>query len=174
MNLADNYLLDNHELDKTCRANIFAAGEKEYGPLYREHYFAQYRQFAESVGYNSELKLKINTYFVTINTALITAIGLSISRPLFSPLIWHDLIPFAGILVSVIWWGVTYSYKQRSVAKLRILHCLEEKLPLALYKTEWQLMDENHATPIKKFFFRIDLFIPWVFVISYLLFIILT
>lgn len=162
--------LSEVEKDKVCRANIFGVPENAYGPQYKEHFFDQYKFFVESVNYTSELKLKVNSYFLTINTALITAIGLSFGKQTLSSSIWHFLLPLAGIFISIIWWGVTYSYKQRNVAKLRIIHCLEEQLPLALYKTEWQLMEENHSSSLKKFLFRIDLFIPYVFLFSYLFF----
>ena len=118
------------------------------------------------------LKLKLNTFFLTVNTALVTAIGIGLSSPRIVSLpVWHTLLPLAGILVSIIWWGATYSYKQRNIIKLRVIHCLEERLPLALYKTEWALMEENHSSRLKKFLFSIDLFIPFVFLVCYLLFV---
>ena len=157
--------------ENICRATIFAGQENIYGPTYREHFFQQYKLFVESVNYTSDLKLKLNTFFLTVNTALVTAIGLGFSgqRPIASP-VWHLLLPFAGVLICIIWWGITYSYKQRNIIKLHIIHCLEEQLPLALYKTEWHLMEENHSSNLKKFLFSIDLFIPLVFLFCYLLF----
>lgn len=157
--------------ENVCRATIFAAPQDTYGHTYRQDFFAQYKLFVESVNYTSDLKLKLNTFFLTVNTGLITAIGLGFSaQKNIGPSVWHLLLPLAGILISVIWWGVAYSYKQRNVIKLRIIHCLEEQLPLALYRTEWALMEENHASFLKRFLFRIDLFIPFVFFICYLLF----
>lgn len=79
--------------------------------------------------------------------------------------------PAAGLIICFIWWGIIYSYKQRNVIKLRIIHCLEDQLPLALYRTEWNLMEENHGSWLKKLLFRIELVIPFVFGLSYLLFI---
>ncbi|MEK7614317.1 MAG: hypothetical protein AAB428_01475 [Patescibacteria group bacterium] len=160
------------EEGNTCRASLFSAPESAYGQKYKEDLFAQYKLFVESVSYTSDIKLKVNSYFLTINTALITATGISFSKQLDSS-IWHLLLPLAGLLVSVIWWGVTYSYKQRNIVKLRIIHCIEEKMPLALYSTEWQLMNEKHSGFLKKFLFTMDLFTPLVFAISYLLFIFL-
>ena len=157
----------------TCRTSLYGDAASEYGPSYREHFFEQYKLFAQSVNYTSEMKLKINSYFLTINTALVTASGISFSKQVDAS-VWHYLLPLAGIFISLIWWGVTYTYKIRNVIKLRILHCLEEKLPLALYGTEWKLMDENHAGLLKKFFFKVDLFIPFVFALSYLIFIFLS
>lgn len=160
------------EEESICQATIFSLSEDAYGPAYRDHFFQQYKLFIESVNYVSELKLKLNTFFLTVNTALITAIGLSFSaQQRISPSVWHFLLPLAGILISFIWWGVTYSYKQRNVIKLRIIHCLEDRLPLSLYKTEWYLMEKNHSSLLKKFLFRIDLVIPFVFLAYYLLFV---
>lgn len=159
------------ERDHVCRASIFGATESAYGPAYREHFFNQYKLFVESVNYTSDLKLKLNTFFLTVNTALITAIGLGFSNVrLIDSSVWHLLLPLAGALISLIWWGVTYSYKQRNIIKLRIIHCLEEQLPLALYTTEWHLMEENHGSSLKKTLFSIDLFMPFVFFLCYLLF----
>jgi len=157
--------------DNLCRATIFSGDEDTYGHKYREHFFQQYKLFVESVNYTSDLKLKLNTFFLTVNTALVTAIGIGFSsqRPINAS-VWHLLLPLAGVLMSIIWWGITYSYKQRNIIKLHIIHCLEEQLPLALYTTEWALMDENHGSRPKKFLFSIDLFIPFVFFICYLLF----
>ena len=159
------------ENEAICRANIFSASEKEYGPLYKEHLLEQYKLFIQSVIFTSDLKLKMNSFFLTINTALFTAIGLVFSRSTLNPLVWHLFLPLAGIIISFIWVAVTYSYKERNTIKLRIIHCVEEKLPLAIYATEWQLRNESHSNIFKNFFFRIDLFIPFVFIISYLLFI---
>ena len=152
------------EQENTCRASLFGKPESEYGP--------EYKIFAESVNYTSELKLKLNSYFLTVNTALITATGISFSKQLNSS-VWHLLLPLAGFFISLIWWGVTYSYKQRNIVKLRILHCIEEQMPVSLYSTEWKLMNENHSGFLKKFFFTLDLFIPFVFLVSYLSFIFL-
>ena len=157
--------------DNICRSNIFGAAEGAYGPSYREHFFLQYKLFVESVNYTSDLKLKLNSFFLTVNTALITAIGLGFSSGrIVDSSVWHLLLPLAGVFISIIWWGVTYSYKQRNIIKLRIIHCLEEQLPLALYTTEWHLMEENHGSSLKKFLFSIDLFMPFVFFTCYLLF----
>ena len=159
--------------EAVCRANIFSAPDSSYGSQYKDHFFAQYKLYVDSVNYTSELKLKINSYFLTINTALITAVGLINAKQSLNPFVWHFLIPLAGVLISCIWWGIIYSYKQRVIVKLRIIHCLEEILPLALFKTEWDLMNLDHNTPLKKFFFQIDVFIPFIFIVSYLFFVLI-
>lgn len=107
--------------DTTCRTNLFAAPQETYGLTYRNDFFQQYKLFVESVNYTSELKLKIHSFFLTINTALITAIGLGYSsQKEISPSVWH-------------------------------------------------LMG-NHSSHLKKFLFSIDLLIPLVFLICYLIF----
>src|SRR3990167_1504140 len=148
----------NGEKEAICRANIFSASEKEYGPQYKEHLLEQYKLYLQSVIFTSDLKLKINTYFLAINTALFTAIGIIFSKSTLNPFVWL---------------GVTYAYKERSVVKLRIIHCIEEKLPLATHTTEWQLINERHANRFGRFFFNIDLFIPLIFMAAYILFIVL-
>ncbi|OGY99684.1 MAG: hypothetical protein A3B13_01370 [Candidatus Liptonbacteria bacterium RIFCSPLOWO2_01_FULL_45_15] len=163
----------NGEKEAICRANIFSASEKEYGPQYKEHLLEQYKLYLQSVIFTSDLKLKINTYFLAINTALFTAIGIIFSKSTLNPIVWHFILPLAGMVISFVWLGVTYAYKERSVVKLRIIHCIEEKLPLATHTTEWQLINERHANRFGRFFFNIDLFIPLIFMAAYILFIVL-
>ncbi|MDO8593496.1 MAG: hypothetical protein Q7R59_01195 [bacterium] len=69
----------NIKSDNLCRATIFSGDEDTYGHKYREHFFQQYKLFVESVNYTSDLKLKLNTFFLTVNTALVTAIGIGFS-----------------------------------------------------------------------------------------------
>lgn len=155
--------------ESICQSNIFALSEAEYGDEYKEHFLQIYQQFVESINYTSELKLKVNTYFLTINTALITAAGFALSRgDIFDTSLWKYIVPLGGLLISLIWWAVTYMYKQRNIIKLLMIHCLEKRLPLSLYKTEWELMQANHHS-VRKHFFQIDLFVPWVFVLIYIL-----
>ena len=150
---------------------LFSAKEADYGPAYKDHFLAQYRLFIESVNYTSEMKLKLNTFFLTINTALITAGGFALTNyGIFKHASWHKIIPITGIMISIIWWGVMYTYKQRNLIKLHIVHSLEKHLPLAIYETEWHLMEADHGNKLKKILFRIDLFVPVVFGILYIIF----
>lgn len=153
---------------KICEENIYPVTEKEYGVHYKEHFFRLYQMYIESVAYTSNMKLRLNRFFLAINTALLAAIGISASRDIISldtPAI-HMSIPVGGIAVALIWWATIYSYKQRNVIKLHIIHCLEKHLPLSLYSTEWKLMQADHNS-FKQYFFRIELVIPWVFIALY-------
>jgi len=56
---------------------LFKAEEKNYGDKYREHLFEQYRLYIGSAEKISDRRQNANSYFITINTALIALLSLS-------------------------------------------------------------------------------------------------
>lgn len=151
-----------------CQTNLYAATPTEYGEAYQAHFMEQYKLCIRSLDYTSKLKHTVNNYFLTINTLLVTAVGLSITNSTFShPATWHLIIPFVGVLISIVWWSTTNNYKSVNEAKFEILHCIEGRLPLALYKTEWELLKGNRWSPHHSM--RLEPLVPWLFAGLYVL-----
>jgi len=150
--------------------HLFSADEGEYGEEYNKHFLEQYKMYLRSLDYVSDLKHRINGYFLTIHTLLIGAVGLSLSREdFFDPMMWHTIVPVVGILLSLAWWYTTNAYKQVNQVKFAILHCIEAKLPLALYSTEWAIISKQGAKPKHYPSSHIEPVVPWLFMILYLL-----
>ena len=106
---------DGNAQEKICRANLYSMPEESYGPLYRAHFLMQYRIYIASINKVSDLKHQVNNYFLTINTVLMTAVGISLTRDgFFNPVVWHTIIPIVGILLCLAWWYTTRSYKGQS------------------------------------------------------------
>jgi len=64
-------------------SELFSKTEREYGVNYHNHLFEQYKFYIESVEKTSYRRQCANNYFVTINTALISLIGLSLQINVF-------------------------------------------------------------------------------------------
>ena len=57
------------------------------------------------------------------------------------------LVPIPGILVSVLWHRIIKSHKDLNTVKFKIIHELEQRLPVALYTYEWRLAEEGRGKP---------------------------
>ena len=74
-----------------------------------------------------------------------------------------------GVIICCIFWFLLRSYKQLNTGKFQVIHEIEQKLPLALYGYEWKILDEGKR--IEKYFpfSHIELIIPWVFGLVYVI-----
>jgi len=151
-------------------SELFAKTDKQYGSKYRDHYLEQYKLYIDSIEKISDRRQYANNYFITINTALISLIGLSMQYRILDSYAWiKALVAIVGIIICVIFWFLIRSYKQLNSGKFDVLHKIEEQLPIALYKYEWKILgegkDKNKYFP----FSHIELLIPWAFGIVYVI-----
>ena len=154
-------------IEETCKQEMYSSTKEEYGWQYRDHLLKQYEIYVNSLNHTGNLRHKLNSYFLTLNTLLLTAIGVSLYREsIFISGNAGVAIPFVGVIICVIWWAITFSYKQRSIVKLNIIQCIENSLPLAPYKIEWDIL-KSKQQGTGRYFFGMSLLIPWVFVLLY-------
>jgi len=151
-------------------SDLFSKKENEYGNDYKSHLFEQYKIYIEGIEKTSDRRQHANNYFITINTALISLIGLSFQIKIFENLPWiKSILAFVGIIICVIFWFLIRSYKQLNTGKFAVIHEIEKHLPLALYKYEWEMLGEGKDNKKYYPFSHIELLIPWVFGIIYAL-----
>jgi len=151
-------------------SDLFAKNEKDYGDDYKNHLFEQYKLYVESIEKTSDRRQHANNYFITINTALISLIGLSFQIKIFENLAGiKSVLAFVGIVICFIFWHLIRSYKQLNTGKFAVIHEIEKHLPLALYKYEWEILGEGKDNKKYYPFSHIELLIPWVFGIIYAL-----
>lgn len=144
--------------------------KKGYGAKYKEHLFEQYRLFVESVEKTSDRRQQANNYFIAINTAIISIIGLSFQTKIFDQANWlKSLLALLGLIICIIFWFLIRSYRQLNTGKFAVIHEIEEQLPLSLYKYEWKLLGEGKDKNKYYPFSHIELLIPWIFGIIYAL-----
>ena len=151
-------------------SDLFSKNEKDYGNNYKEHLFEQYKLYVESIEKTSDRRQHANNYFITINTALISLIGLSFQIKFFENIAGiKSFLAFLGIIICVVFWYLIRSYKQLNTGKFDVVHKIEEHLPLALYKYEWEVLGKGEDNKKYYPFSHIELIIPWVFGIIYAL-----
>ncbi|MHB1118349.1 MAG: RipA family octameric membrane protein [Minisyncoccota bacterium] len=151
-----------------CDLNLHAQGVDAYGTAYQDHFLEQYKIVIQGIDYTSKWKHIVNNYFLTIHTLLLAAIGFSVVREQISiPVVAHQIVPVIGVVMAIAWWITARGYNEVLEAKFSILHCIEEELPLALYKTEWEILGAFYKNPNR--LARVDAAVPLIFATLYLL-----
>jgi len=148
---------------------LFSTPPEEYGDRYRDHAFEQYTMFVGSAERTSERRLDAHKYFATINAAILTAIGLTLQFGNYESRMWTRLaLAIAGIGVAIVYWLLIRSYKNLNSAKFNIIHRIEEKLPFALYATEWDALGNGADKKKHLPFSHVESWIPVAFLVGYL------
>ena len=150
--------------------SLFRTTKKEYGEKYHEHLFSQYQKYIDGIERVSDRRQNANSFFITINTAILTLIGVSneINKN-FDLAYLKSLLAFMGILVCIIFWHLIRSYKQLNTGKFKVVHKIENYMPLALYEYEWKVLGEGKNDREYYPFSHIELLIPWVYGVIYLI-----
>lgn len=148
---------------------LFNYTGEDYGPEFRDHILGQYRIYAEGIEKVMERRQNTNNYFITINTALATLIGLSFQVNLesFNPA--KILLPVIGILISFVFGALVKYYGGLTKTKYAILKEMEDELPTSPFEEEWQTFYKiNKKRGKAPSATRIEMTIPWIFGIIYL------
>jgi len=151
--------------------NLFRVEEKDYGQQYKDHLFSQYQLYIDSAEKISDRRQNANNYFITINTVLISFFGILFQTKLLENIPWiKSLVSLVGIIICVVFWFLLRSYKQINTGKFKVIHEIEQKLPLGLYDYEWKLLEEGKNNKVYFPFSHIEMIITWVFGAVYFVF----
>lgn len=150
-----------------------AIDKKTYGKLYQEHYLEQYKIYVNSIDKISDRRESANRYFLSVNSTLIVLSGFIVEYTHDAKSMLLIGVSGIGIITSIVFWILINSYKQLNAAKFEILHRIENKLPIELYKDEWDALGQGKD--IWKYFpfSHVEKIIPAVFIISYFILILI-
>lgn len=148
---------------------LFPNSQKTYGDQYKAHYLEQYKMYLDGIEKISDRRHSANSFFLTLNTLLITVIGLTFQIDSLNNTFWLRIaLSIIGILVNIIFYLLIKSYKQLNTGKFKVLHEIEKNLPLSLYKYEWEVLGSGKDK--KKYwpFSHIEICIPQILGALYL------
>src|SRR3989344_1376679 len=112
---------------------LFTAKGKEVGPekdSYTNYCLEQYRIYLHVFNSTSDRSQKSNEFFLGLNAAIIGILGYVETKSLPHGNTIFTLIPFVGISISYSWYKIINSYSQLNRAKFKVIHALEQKLPI--------------------------------------------
>ena len=146
----------------------YADGEDKY----RAAILEQYKIYVEMADRVSSRRGITNTFFLTLNTLIVTLIGLfwkdkppEISTPVFGLLLAVALGQCAA------WWAIVNSYSQLNAGKYKVVGALEERLPASPYwSAEWRTaLGEGKDPKLYRPLTHVERLVPVLFAIVYVL-----
>jgi len=152
-------------------SELLAVKEEDYGENYKKHMLELYKLYVEMADNVSTRRCNANTFFLSVNTLLVAAIGVltELQSGLETLNMWWVLVTsFAGILFSWTWLSTVNCYKQLNSGKFKIIHLIEQKLPLAMYKAEWAYLKPKKGVSRYKQLTVVEMWVPKIFAIVYL------
>jgi len=148
---------------------LFVTTKDKYGPNYEAHLFEQYKLYIESAEKISDRRQNANNYFIALNTALLSVIGLSFQLKSSVQITWVKYsLAMIGVVICIVFWFLLRSYKQLNTGKFKVIHEIEQKLPLALYDYEWDILEKGKNQSVYYPFSHVELLIPKIFGLIYI------
>ena len=143
---------------------LLSVDAADYGDSYHAHLLEQYKLFVDSAQRISSLRSTANNFLLAVNSGLVTLCG--ISALLEKQVFWLYLVGLAGVAVCITWFNLIRSYRHINTAKFKVIHELEESLPVALFKYEWHVAHPDSGKT-HTHFTTTEALIPWVFALLY-------
>jgi hypothetical protein len=143
----------------------------EYGEKYSDHVMEQYKLYVEMADRISARRQTANSFFLSINTALLAFVGLyaSTAQAPDLPLSWTLAVATAGVVLCYSWYRLVRSYSDLNGGKFRVVHAMEQLLPLAPYDAEWESVGRGTDPRLYLPFTHLEIRIPWIFMVLYVI-----
>lgn len=137
---------------------------------YQTAVLEQYRIYVEMADRVSARRATANTFFLTLNSLVVTLISVFWNRRPAAPQV--ALLPplFLLLMLCLTWFWILRSYRQLNAAKYVVIGALEERLPTSpYYRAEWGVLrhgqDPARYWPLS----HVEQWIPLIFATAYVL-----
>lgn len=157
------------ESNKDYRELLHSNEKAQYGENYNAHLLEQYKIYVEMADRISTRRQSANSYFLTINTAIIAMISyLKLESSISEGYLFYFLVSVAGMILCYTWYRLIQSYKGLNSGKFKIIHELEKKLPTAPFDAEWKCLGEGKNSDLYHPFTHVEMVVPWIFFVLHL------
>ncbi|GAA1931425.1 RipA family octameric membrane protein [Streptantibioticus ferralitis] len=150
-----------------------AVDQSDYGNTanYQSAVFEQYKLCVEMADRVSARRNLSNTFFLTLNSAIVTVLTTTL-HDVRSPVSVWLLLPGLVIIISMCaaWYVLVRSYRQLNGAKFAVIGALEERLPAYAYSlAEWKALGEGRDWRRYLPLTHVEQWVPVIFAVAYLL-----
>lgn len=154
------------EIDKSGLFNEIADGQVyPHNEKWYSHLLDQYKLYVEMADRISSRRATANSYFLSVNSAILAFAGYLMSKDSIGYL-W--LLALAGITLSYFWRALIVSYMNLNTAKWLVIHKIEKRLPISPYDAEWEAMGRGRNSKLYKPITHIEVGVPYVFIALHL------
>jgi hypothetical protein len=140
-----------------------------YGGDFQDHLIEQYKLYVELADRISARRMLANSFFVGLHTALITAFTVLLKEKVLASSILGMASFFTVILLCLVWWFVVISYRQLNAGKFKVVHALEQMLPVAPFDFEWEVLHHGQKWRLYLPLTFIENLVPVCFSLLYIL-----
>ena len=153
-------------MDDSIKEKLFHNSKENYGGNYFDHLLEQYKITVQMADNISERRSKTNTFFLSVNSFLLTALGIStkIDFNIDVGLWWLYVASAGGITFALTWFVLIRSYKKLNSGKFEVIHELEKKLPAAPYLKEWDIIRGEGVKKKYQKLTNIESIVPFIFI----------
>jgi hypothetical protein len=153
---------------KVLSPGVSAASYDSANEKYLDALLQQYVTYVEMADNISARRGLANTFFLTLNTAVITTITVFSPHQLHQ-VGWGLLIPLAVIIGQCLtWFAMVRSYRQLNAAKYAVIGALERKLPASPYwSAEWAALGEGKDRSLYWPITHLEQAVPLMFAAAY-------
>ena len=152
--------------DGSIEKTLFPKGT-EFGDLERAQLLEQYKIMVQSSETLVARRQSVNTFFLSVNTLLLTAVGLVVREEIAEQKATSEVLLFVlgitGVLLAFAWRRLVTSYRQLNTGKFQVIDALEEHLPASMFAAEWEALGRGRDKGKYRPFTATEAVIPWVF-----------
>ena len=158
---------DNNLADRLWNKDVF--DEYDDKSKYKDHILEQYKLYVEMADRISQRRQSANTFFLSINTVIVSLSGFVVRSPDKSPeSLWLVFVGLAGLIISYTWYRLIRSYRDLNTGKFGVIYEIEANLPIKPYDAEWVMLGEGKNKDLYLPFTHIETKVPWVFFTLYI------
>ena len=141
--------------------------KENYGAEYQNHLFEQYKLYVEMADRVSARRMLANSFFVAANTTFAIAFTVLLRTDMLKTELLIGVPVVALLLLCYVWNRVMKSYRQLNSGKFKIVHELEQMLPVAPYDAEWLVLGEGNDRKRYKPLTDVEKWVPVCFGLLY-------
>ncbi len=128
--------------------NIYSPGyEKlndEQKMTHKGELMDQYKMFQKTSEDLVARRQSVSSFYISVNSALVALLGIVMGLVEMPTKIYVMLFMcLTGIILDFSWIRILEAYGTLNAAKMKVIHLIEEQLPVALYDTEWRVMSDK-------------------------------
>jgi len=160
---------DSQEVEKILKGGNYSD---------KEILMEQYKMFVQTSEDLVSRKQTVNTFYVTLNSILLGAIVsivcavgdiMTVAGDNFVIYIIAAFLSVIGVVICCSWMTLLTSYSDLNASKMAIINCIEERLALKLFDTEWALLTRRIGNKKYRSFTVKELAVAKIFVALYVL-----
>lgn len=150
--------------------NVVFSDRTDFDQVQLEILLQQYKLIVDTSERLVARRQLVNTFFLSINTLALSAVGLVAKEANETPLILTGVIAIsiAAVMLCVAWKTLVRSYAQLNRGKFAVIDCIEDHLPAALFRGEWVALGEGRDSGLYKPFTKTEVVVSNIFIGIYL------